>query len=179
MEGLWEQGLQAAKDSSNSTNVTDHPLSGLVQRFTYDQVRKVGGELYSVLSTNIHHYPGAHMVVRDQWDELPGAILEALMPKCFVGGSGSVEVDWTGERLGLRCKTPRLCMDSQHLLEEFSTGCLLLLPLDNLKEAHTTCTQARRSLSTKGNTWNLLFDCLAQLWTAEVSAGPKRFTCTT
>jgi hypothetical protein len=91
---FWKQALQNANQSPN------HPLAPLLTRFGHDarsvsQIRSVGQTMYGTLSTNIHHFRGVYHIDQNQWDVLPGAILQALAPT-KINPDGSV--DWDAER---------------------------------------------------------------------------------
>ena len=93
-QAFWSQALHNASGSTN------HPLAVLLERFGNDkrmvsQIQKVGEGMYGTMSTNIHHFRGVYNVDPSQWDELPGAILQALSPMNF-NADGSI--DWSLER---------------------------------------------------------------------------------
>jgi hypothetical protein len=93
-KAFWRHALQNAGQNA------EHPLAVLRTRFGSDQrmleqIQKVGEDMYSTLSTNIHHFQGVYNMEPSQWDELPGAILQALAPKNLTADGG---VEWVAER---------------------------------------------------------------------------------
>lgn len=76
-----------------------HPFSELLTRFdwgTQERIRKTGEDLFDILSTNIHHYPGEFAFKKYEWDVPQAAILRALTPVTARKQDGSV--DWNLER---------------------------------------------------------------------------------
>lgn len=83
---------------NNATPNSGHPLSPLFDRFdppTQRHIQRIGHDLYSILSTNIHHYNGEFAIDDDQWDVSQAAILHAITPTAR-NHDGSV--DWDAER---------------------------------------------------------------------------------
>ena len=101
---FWNKAFTTAENelkapiASGGTAAITHPLTKVLRDFNpmnRRNVKDVGERMYGTLSSNIHQYHGAYEVDRNQWDNIPGAILEALRPTEFdVDGN----IDWTKER---------------------------------------------------------------------------------
>ncbi|KAH7128158.1 hypothetical protein B0J11DRAFT_524292 [Dendryphion nanum] len=98
---FWGEAVKQANEGRQS------PLSKMVNEYrrieksgktSVENITKIGGGLYSIMSTNIHNYGkgGSFSYEPDQWNAMDNDILEGLKPiEVHVNGT----VDWVRERL--------------------------------------------------------------------------------
>jgi hypothetical protein len=76
----------------------DHPLLPVLRKYDRPkQIADVGANLYSTLSTNIHHFSAQFVVLDDQWNTLEADILKALTP--LAQNKRETDIEWERERL--------------------------------------------------------------------------------
>lgn len=94
--GFFQDALKAAKEH-HGRNQTAHPLIPVLKKHpSKSQIENVGINLYSTLSTNIHHFTGQFKVLDDQWNILEADILRALTP--LDENETGTGIDWNKER---------------------------------------------------------------------------------
>lgn len=76
----------------------DHPLLPVLRKYDRPkQIADVGANLYSTLSTNIHHFSAQFVVLDDQLNTLEADILKALTP--LAQNKREIDIEWERERL--------------------------------------------------------------------------------
>ena len=97
----WNQFFRTAISTAKTQlaqGQIGHPLIPLLRKYDRPkQIADVGANLYSTLSTNIHHFSGKFKVLDDQWNILEADILKALMP--LPENNKEIGVEWERERL--------------------------------------------------------------------------------
>lgn len=94
---FFRKALKEAQ-AQHERGQTNHPLMPLLRKYDRPkQIEDVGVNLYSTLSTNIHHFSQQFVVIDDQWNTLEADILKALNP--LARNELEASVDWVQERL--------------------------------------------------------------------------------
>ena len=97
----WKSFFTSAIRNAEAQQVhetSNHPLLPLLRKHPkkVKEIEHTGGNLYGVLSTNIHHFQGEFEIGADQWNQLEGDILRALTP--LDQNRSDAGVEWDEER---------------------------------------------------------------------------------
>jgi hypothetical protein len=94
--GFFQHALKTAQEHDGRSQ-TAHPLIPVLKKYPPPKrVEDVGINLYSTLSTNIHHFTGQFKILDDQWNILEADILRALTP--LDENETGTGIDWERER---------------------------------------------------------------------------------
>jgi hypothetical protein len=84
-------------EAQQEQQTSNHPFLPLLRKYPkVKEIEHTGGNLYGVLSTNIHHFQGEFKIGADQWNMLEGDILKALTP--LAQNRSDAGVEWDEER---------------------------------------------------------------------------------